>query len=277
MNHQARITVLLVIYQSKIEDSNAYASIRELSDYFNVILIDNSTQEAMIRNNRDFSVHNHIHYLSKGENLGLSKAYNLGLDLILNNPDFGQWMLTLDQDTHLPLDYLEEIIKLSQGEAREVVYCPQVHSAQGKLSPTILGPAFTVSFDSSGLEYLACINSGLLWSIDLLKSLRYDEQLFLDMVDYDIFMQVHAHHRTSQIALMNCTIQQEFSGDAISTFIKDKTRFSIYSQDFVYFCRKWSIRPSYCRSVLFKRALKLSISHRSLWFLSTAIQRMKAA
>ncbi|TXT18485.1 MAG: hypothetical protein FD133_847 [Erysipelotrichaceae bacterium] len=275
MDEQARISVILVVYQSLIENSNAYNSIREHSDHFNVIVIDNSTQEIVIQNNHDFSVRNNIRYISKGKNLGLSKAYNLGLDMILENPDFGNWMITLDQDTHLPFDYLDEVLKISQCTPHEDVYCPNVISAQGEISPIILRRDYTANFHMSGIEYLGCINSGLMWSVGLVKSLRYDEHIFLDMVDYDIFMQLYTNNRLQQVVQMKSTIRQEFSGDQISTFIKDKTRFMIYAKDFVYFCRKWSIRRTFCCSVLMKRALKLSISHRSMFFLFYAIQVMQ--
>lgn len=274
MVDQTRIHVILVIYQIKISDSSAYESLRKHLDHFELIVIDNSTEEEWIRQNHDFCADHHILYRSEGQNLGLSKAYNLGLDAILNTPDHGNWLIPLDQDTDLPAEYFDEVLSLSQGRSHSV-YCPNVHSAQGKISPIILRSEYTVTLPMTDTKLRVCINSGLMWNVELLKSLRFDEGIFLDMVDYDIFMQLYAHNQTSQVIPMKSSIRQAFSGDEISTFIKDKTRFMIYSKDFTYFCRKWSIQKAFCFRILLRRALKLSVSHRSLWFTKFVFQVLK--
>lgn len=267
MNERRSICVVLVVYQSTIESSNAFASIQKKLESFNMVIIDNSTKSDLIQENRLFAKQNQISYISHGENLGLSRAYNLGLDLIRKNPGLCQWVLTLDQDTQLSESYLDEIISLSQNASNEVVYCPIVISAQGKISPIALPRKLTRRMRSeAGKAYIGCINSGLLWNLSFLELLRFDEKIFLDMLDYDIFMQIHTLMLSSRIVPIQSTISQEFSGDSISSYKKDKTRYAIYSKDFAYFCRKWKLHPLYLHKVLLRRALKLSYSHRSLWF-----------
>lgn len=273
MDARKNICVVLVVYQSTIESSNAFASIQRRSESFNMVIVDNSTKPDLILENQTFATQNHIHYISRKENLGLSRAYNLGLDRIRQNPDLGQWILTLDQDTQLSESYLDEILHQSWSASNEVVYCPNVISAQGKISPIALPLHRTKRMHSEvGKTCIGCINSGLLWNLRFLELLRFDENIFLDMIDYDVFMQIHALRLSNRIVVLQSVINQEFSGDSISSFEKDKTRYAIYSKDFTYFCRKWSLSPLYLIQVLLRRALKLSYSHRSLWFVRQTVR-----
>jgi len=273
MDERRSICVVLVVYQSTIESSNAFASIQKRPESFNMVIIDNSTKSDLILENQLFAKQNHIHYISRGENLGLSRAYNLGLDLIRKNPDLGQWILTLDQDTQLSESYLGEIINLSQNTTNEVVYCPIVISAQGKISPIALPRQLSRKMRSEvGKPHIGCINSGLLWNLRFMELLRFDEKIFLDMIDYDIFMQIHTLMLSSRIVPIQSTINQEFSGDSISSYKKDKTRYAIYLKDFVYFCRKWSLSPLYLYMILFRRSMKLCYSHRSVWFVRYTVK-----
>lgn len=269
MNTNCRINIIIVIYQSLIDESKAYASLRKQSDFFNLFVVDNSTQDTLIRENAKFAEDHGIIYRSKSDNLGLSRAYNLALDLISKRAEGEFWMITLDQDTELSAEYLSEVIDISNKEGQNVVYCPSVFSKQGKISPLPMHRMYTRVFQKSeNQEILCCINSGLLWHSTLFENLRYDESIFLDMIDYDIFMQLHQNNKSNSVIPMMSSIHQEFSGDAISTLSKDRTRFGIYTKDFTYFCRKWHIKKSHYFRVLYRRALNLSISHRSFSFLS---------
>jgi len=204
MNTFRRINIIIVIYQCLIDESKTFRSLMKQSDTFDLFVVDNSTEDTIIQNNEKFALDHEIFYFSKGDNLGISRAYNLAIDSISRRTNDEFWMITLDQDTELTAEYLNEVIDISHSEYHNVVFCPNVISKQGKISPLPMHRMYTRSLmKTQNQEILCCINSGLLWHSTLFDQLRYDENIFLDMIDYDIFMQLHQNMGSNQIIPMN--------------------------------------------------------------------------
>ena len=109
------------------------------------------------------------------------------------------------------------------------------------------------------------INSCMCINAALFKEVIYDENLFLDCVDYDFINMIRQVISKDIFYIMkNIEIYQNFSGVTSNTFESDLARFKIYVKDFRYYSKKWNKKN--VSSILFKRALKLVLIHKNFIF-----------
>lgn len=264
-----QIAAVVVIYNQKITESISYQSIAENRVGILPFIVDNST-DVNIRNfNTEFIKENKLNHISMGKNLGISKAYNLAVQEISNTFAEIRFIVTLDQDTYINGDYFREIHSLSKINANGLVYCPKVITRTSNFSPRSIHGALCKGIDSqaSVTSVTTAINSGLVWNLEAFIEVHYDERLFLDMVDFDIFFQLYKLGLKDKIHFMNVEIKQDFSGETFSTQEKDIKRYRMYIQDLDTFCKKWKVSHYYCFYLKLKRCLRLSVGHRSFSFL----------
>ncbi len=137
-----------------------------------VIIVDNFSENIVDINGL---IHNKkcCHLIRNKENLGIAKALNQIFDFA--NELGYDWVLTLDQDSHLDDDILSKYAGCDD-DKKVGIYCPRVHD----LISDVIWPGDSVS------EIDKCITSGSLTSVQSWKDVSgFDEYLFIDEVDND--------------------------------------------------------------------------------------------
>ena len=259
---------IIILYNVKLEDSSSVQGAIARKDTVDVLLVDNSTIAGLLMQNRTSAELLGLSILSGHGNIGLSRAYNLALDHVRAHDPECDWIITLDQDTTLDDAYFDAVRHVAGDFRGALVYYPTVSAGGRLLSPTHIWRGFLGNARGTEKERpIVCINSGLLIHVSLFESFRYDEALFLDMVDYDLFRTLADRGRCAGISALGCTIRQDFSGTGFSGYQKDMNRFKIFARDFHSFCRKWRVPLFLLRFMLMKRAIRLAIHYRSVSFL----------
>ncbi|NTW96577.1 MAG: glycosyltransferase [Erysipelotrichaceae bacterium] len=261
------LSILFVLYNQKIDETEVYTYLKKSQLNFQWVIFDNSDENLVCDYNQKFIKPEKMLYLSYRKNLGLSKAYNFSIKKIRETSPDISWVLILDQDTQLNQDYLSEIIFLSE-TSEPIIYTPQVKSKKGHLSPSSFNPSLCFNLNTKQpKQFLSFpINSGTLWPINIFREHQFDESLFLDMIDFDIFFQLYSKDENIIVKPMASIINQSFSGDGFSTLSKDLNRFKIYTKDIMVFSKKWSVPSRYIQSLLIKRALKLNWHYKNFKF-----------
>ena len=244
-----KLYAILVIYNKSVIDSCTYMFCKEHKD-INLIICDNSTEE----NDNSALVENDGYvYMDMQGNKGLSKAYNKALDFLMNKDGY---VILLDDDTILNEDYLKCVKDLNCDIA-----IPIVKDEVSILSPSNIKKGVVSRWDGkSVLESFTAINSGMVISLNVFKNYRYDENLFLDYVDHQFLKDMY----DKNIKILNCTIQQKFSGNETADLNASYQRFKIFKKDSKYFYRK--NRKIYFY-VVYKREFRLILQYKSLKFL----------
>jgi len=261
--------VLIVIYNELLSNSPSYTFISQHQHESIVFIVDNSTDPVIITENMKVHKDKTLVFCGQG-NIGLSKAYNKIIDHIENSYSYLKWLLILDQDTELNLSYLSEIVSLCD-EKWNVVYFPTVLTQKRQLSPSLLGKLGKSKLTKLHEEKSIPINSGTLWERSIFKSIRFNENLFLDLVDFDVFCQVYASKDIIDVIPMRSTLFQNFSDDMVLSNDKDLLRFKIYVKDFTTFSTQWEYSFFSRYKILIKRAIKLSIRHKNLSYIWVAL------
>jgi GT2 family glycosyltransferase len=265
---ESRLAIILVLYNEKLSDSKAYRFLETQDSSFNLLIFDNSTKIDIIRVNQAITKKKNTILIGIGKNLGLSKAYNLALHYIFSNYLDSNWILILDQDTSLNEIYFSEVMNHSQTEEVGVSF-PTVMTKHGVLSPTGSNLLCQSSKKTRNLNrsFKFPINSGTLWHKDLFNAMKFDESLFLDMIDYDIFLQLYSNPNLPRIIKMKSSIQQDFSGEKNGTFENDFYRYAGYVNDLRTFSKKWEISSTLTFFTLLKRGFNLGWYHKTFRFI----------
>lgn len=122
--------------------------------------------------------------LETNENRGIGAALNAGIELALARG--ATHVLTLDQDTVLPLDYVQRclgVFEIDEPGVRFGVVCAD--SVNGS-------PSIPSSRTASGIGILpVAIQSGFLISAECLRECGiFDDRLFIDMVDTEYCLRI---------------------------------------------------------------------------------------
>lgn len=251
-----KIYALIVIYNKNIEESVSYQCLKDTQD-ISIIVCDNSTQKL----DNIQKVHGDKNtYISMDGNKGLSRAYNTVLEY-LNGKD--GWLCIFDDDTFIPSDYFEKLresIKLVTAD----IYVPVVRSQNGIMSPVSLKDyKINKVNDINTLtdKTISAINSGLAISLAILKDYRYDENLFLDFVDYNFFLDMRS--KNAKIKIIGCELKQEFSAEC-GNKVSQKIRFKIKKKDLRYFYRRSIKTKLYYHYLILRMKAKLLLKYHDI-------------
>jgi len=207
---QAQPSILAIIVLYKVQAKKAVALTSLLTetekthrqgDRIQVVLYDNSGDAQLCEDLPPY-----VLYHAAALNEGIAGAYNYALGFARR--EGFNWMLTLDQDTQLPLDFLVQMRDLAlQLERNEEVAAivPQLSHAGKLLSPLRIRP-WGVSYLPRGYTGLAqgeihALNSASLFRVPALSEIGgFDPRFWLDYQDYYVFRQLHRHGRRVWVA-----------------------------------------------------------------------------
>ena len=172
-----KIDAVVVLYNP---DKNVFENIKTYSPVVNKIYaIDNSTnidEELVKLIQKEIK---NVEYVSLGGNQGIAKALNVGLQKAID--DKAEYCLTMDQDSKFPTGKIENIKK----------YLEDNHEEYGIISLNAKG--VDDNDDFQGIKDVdVWITSGNFIVIEnYLKTKGFKEELFIDLVDFELCEQFH--------------------------------------------------------------------------------------
>ena len=264
--------IICVIYNFIIEETSLYKSLKNnLKNNYahvNILFIDNSTEENILKKNLLLSKESQIQYFSMNGNKGISKAYNFAIKKIKKSID--SWILIFDQDTSIYPEFITKYEKNIYANPEFKIFCPVVKDKKGILSPCVDKKSRFVRISSSTKKSFSFINTGMCINSEIFNHVLYEENLFLDFVDHDFVRSVKVLFPDKKIffVMNDVLLQQNFSGTSKNSFESDFMRFKILSNDAFEFFKKWNKHFPIFNAVcfLFLRSVKLSIHHKRIDF-----------
>lgn len=255
----------IVVYNKYISES---ASCNSLKGHENVIVYDNS-QEKYLKKNKLQSEENGYEYITNGENVGLSRAYNSIIEIIQKkeNEFYISWF---DDDTTIPESYFEEMEQWVQKEKFDLLL-PVVIDNGGVLSPSYIWAGFyprRIKKIENIKGNITAINSGLCVSWRVYKKVKYDENLFLDYVDH-VFVN-DAKREGFSLKVVNAVINQSFSETLARNKKQVESRFAIYAKDFSN-----AYHSPLAKMFLMIRGARRSVKYRTVSFIKMVWRNIK--
>ncbi|MFZ1938018.1 MAG: glycosyltransferase [Terracidiphilus sp.] len=220
-NHhgQLRATAVIVLYGMASDESPSFRSLVEARKNLPaheadvpIVLWDNSPSPHL-----PAQLPNEVTYHHDPRNLGLAFAYNQALEVAARNGS--EWLITLDQDTTLPRDYLIRMASAanpcsSHPDIGAIV--PQIAIGRKRLSPhrfalDAIPQWYRTGFRGAPDELVSAFNSGAMLRVDALRQIGgYDLRFPLDHSDIVMFHNLHQHGKRVYIE-GNIQLQHEFS------------------------------------------------------------------
>jgi GT2 family glycosyltransferase len=181
-----------------------------------ILLVDNTPG----RSERP-SVQEDVLYLASPANQGLASAYNRSIEVAQKLGS--TWLITLDQDTKLPEDFLLKLIAAGkQVEANPTIAAivPQLNSGAVNLSPNCfrlgaLATWFPKGYTGVPEQAVFAFNSAAMVRVDALEQIGgYDPLFWLDNSDARMFRSLHLMGKSVYVA-GDIQVEHEFSMKAM--------------------------------------------------------------
>ncbi len=204
------ILIILVIYEIKMEASQAFVSLSRAMDFMetrgSLFVYDNSKHRQSIPNDSPWL----ITYQHNPENPGVSKAYNEGHRAAKESGK--KWMMLCDQDSEFPFNIFKKFSDsmVPTGNPQPELLVPIMEDQDGIVSPFRFkwGKGLRIKKAENGfhsLKDLKFINSGLLISTCLFeKSGGYDERFPLDFSDLAFIKRTMKQHEDFMLVEAVC-------------------------------------------------------------------------
>lgn len=221
------IYTVIVIYNKSCNDSITYNCLKDVKG-INIIVCDNSDRD--FDNKNAVTLDGHI-YIDMQRNKGLSKAYNSAISIVKYKDGY---VCLFDDDSTVPKEYFDELNNLIENNPSDI-YLPIVINNKGIMSPVQLKKYHVKRFNNKSdikTEFLAGINSGMAVNLSIFKYYQYDENMFLDFIDYKFILDMR--RKNTKIHVMNTEIFQSFSVET-NDISSAKNRFKIKKKDLRYF------------------------------------------
>jgi GT2 family glycosyltransferase len=196
-----RVCAVIVLYKIRASDSPSLqtllAAAEEVSSSeinLQILIQDNTPGGQNIG-----AIPGAIRYETAPENPGLADAYNGALEFAQANNY--EWLLTLDQDTTLPRDYLVHMVKHVKhldSDARICAIVPQMVDQGRNLSPFRFAAGFMPRWFAFGFvgtpsRATYALNSAAVLRVASLAEIGgYDYRFPLDISDINLFHRLHA-------------------------------------------------------------------------------------
>ncbi|MRX82335.1 glycosyltransferase [Eggerthella sp. HF-4214] len=250
--------VVLVLYNRPLACAEALPTLLQDECLNRIIVCDNSSSEEIAYGNSiEASSIPSITYVGMGGNKGLSKAYNRALDLLESD-----YVCMLDHDTKVPPRYLTRISRWTT--RRGDVFVPIVRCGDRIISPCNKGRFRFKQVEALDRlrEGFSAINSGMVVRSSVFDRYRYDEELFLDMVDHRFMDDMRA--RSARVVVMDdLALEQDFSRNA-HALESEQARYLTFKSDSRRFYSEGLDKKVFCELRLLYRKISLSIKYRTI-------------
>lgn len=245
--------IVCVIYNKSIESVtslNAFCRLADSQEDVRILLFDNSVDADILSLNRKTKLADYFSYFPNNENVGLSKAYNKALSMI----DSDSWIMWTDDDTLFSDEYMNNAYEAARNNKCDIIAGVVTTNLHTTLSPVFMKKDNAKELSCGNTyDHLYCINSGLCVKKTVYELIgKYDETLFLDMIDYWFFDEA-SRRNINRVYLVPGEIIQSFSGNSKSPIKSQMKRFKIYKKDFKKYCAIEHKPYSYKMKILTKR------------------------
>lgn len=171
-----KTSACVVLYNPTVEVIGNVATYADKVDQF--IIVDNSDhkQDSIIETLK--SIYPNLIYIDNHGNLGIATALNIACDIAITQSS--DWILTMDQDSKFInfQDYLDCLHLLSD-KSDIALLAPNT----GRFSAEAIQKNIS---DCTFEEHFLVITSGNFLNLNLFNNIgRFDDNLFIDVVDYD--------------------------------------------------------------------------------------------
>ncbi len=163
---------------------------------FRILLYDNTPPASP-----PFDLAEHVEYFASQANTGLADAYNLAAAKA--RVEGFDWLLTLDQDTELPVDFISQMTELAHkyaSNAEIAAIVPHISAGNRNVSPNWFAGGMFPRWFPKGYHGVPdnpvfAFNSGTLVRISALESVGgYSPLFWLDNCDAYLFRQIEKKH-----------------------------------------------------------------------------------
>jgi rhamnosyltransferase len=202
--------LMIVLYNSNIIESKTYNSFKDQP--VKILVIDNSTKEN--NNQQDCAGLEKVEYMSMHGNVGLSVAYNKGIEYFKTTDV--KHLIICDDDSLLEANFIEQLDKVKdkydicvpivKSTHNDVIYSP-IEAANPLVN--MVKRFLKRPVDVFQIKKIAAINSGTVVNMDLFNEYVYDERIFLYFVDVKFFDDMHKMKKS--IGVIDTVLTQEFS------------------------------------------------------------------
>ncbi len=212
-------TAVIVLYHTAPDESASLLTLiearRRLSPeagHLHIVLWDNSPQGQ-----DNAGLPEGVRYVHDASNSGLANAYNRTVELAMEQQS--EWLITLDQDTTLPGDYLVKMAEAVQRASRYSgigAVVPRIEADGKRLSPNVFVMGAVPYWSRRGFSgvpknQVFAFNSGAMLRVDALRQVGgYTPWFWLDNSDSHLFSELHRHGKRVYIA-GEVQVQHEFS------------------------------------------------------------------
>jgi hypothetical protein len=209
---ESTIQIIIVLYKTSLEDSLSFQTLQKNISCLRIkyrLLLYNNSPEIVIPQSENYIV------VNATKNDMLLGAYNYALKQAVDNNC--KWLLLLDQDTSLTIEYFEALnYVLPTTNAAAIIpklKCGQKHLAPEMYSST-LGPwGILKDITKSGIikdKTIAALNSSALLSIKALQSIGgFPNEFPLDMLDICVFYKLSKDK--NEFYLLDVELQHDLS------------------------------------------------------------------
>lgn len=183
-NKNIHIAATVILYNPEeniISNIGSYANFVDL-----IILIDNSEEHniKLIKNLKE-KFKNSI-YINNNQNLGIATALNIGCETAIKKGF--DWILTMDQDSKFLnfIEYKNCLLNLKKTSDIAILAANMTYNAKEKMRNNL-------KYNYEEKDFV--ITSGNLLNLKLFHKIgRFEDKLFIDMVDYDYSARVREHN-----------------------------------------------------------------------------------
>lgn len=235
---------VVVIYNQYCNESITCKNIKEICQSepnVKIIVADNSTHEGIKKDNKLQCEKNQWIYKDMGGNKGLSVAYNHIIKILprLSETDCIIWF---DDDTNITSEYFQSLKKCMEKNPDAEIFVPIIRGLDGRIYSPNERRFFKNHFIKSKKDKIKqnrfnAINSCMAVKTNVYKRYRYDETLFMDMVDQKFCLDMSKANKKFAIIDVE-VIQNFFQRSENLTVEKVWTRYSIRINDFMNYVNK---------------------------------------
>ena len=209
MTTAAKVLAVIVLYKIKPQDSLSFTTLMAAAAAvpagqleLKIILHDNTPEKWEAGGLPDG-----VEYVWTGINDGISEAYNRSL-LIADDLGY-EWLLTLDQDTSLPQQFLAKFVEaINRVRSTPVIAAivPHIIGSGRSLSPNwfrfgAIAQWFKPGFVGVPDQATFAFNSGAMLRVSALRQIGgYDPWYWLDNSDASLFRKLHRHGKSVYVA-----------------------------------------------------------------------------
>lgn len=252
-------TAVVVLYNTRIEDSSTLSVLRKYSDQIKTVVCDNSTTNI----NDKKALWDTASYISMNGNQGLAAAYNRAL-----RHREGECVCIFDDDSDIDNSYFptlkKELCDLSWDIALPIVYS----------GDKIISPSHMTLFRSQPIadpdarinpNRATGINSGMAIRTYVFDSCEYSQTLFLDFIDHEFCRRtIQNGFRLKYIPSMKLKQDYSFNTDSCEGAL---VRIHIFEKDARSYYGDKLLGRIYCEIMLIRRKLLMAYKYKCISFI----------